>query len=255
MFIDTHSHSFSEKFNNDRPEAILRAKANGVDKILLPNIDLDTIQSMHDLEDSDPDFFKSMMGIHPCYIKNNYESELEITKQWFSKRDYCAVGEIGIDLYWEKTLLIQQENAFRIQLQLAKELRLPVVIHARDSFAEIFKIVEEENDEYLTGVFHCFIGGKEEAEKIMSFGGFKMGLGGVLTFKKSGLDKTVSDLPLEEFVLETDSPYLAPTPNRGKRNESSFLLHIAEKLAEVKGVSLKTVGEITTENATQLFSL
>jgi len=255
MFIDTHSHFFSEKFNNDRPEAILRAKANGVDKILLPNIDLDTIQSMHDLEDSDPDFFKSMMGIHPCYIKNNYESELEITKQWFSKRDYCAVGEIGIDLYWEKTLLIQQENAFRIQLQLAKELKLPVVIHARDSFAEIFKIVEEENDEYLTGVFHCFIGVKEEAEKIMSFGGFKMGLGGVLTFKKSGLDKTVSDLPLEEFVLETDSPYLAPTPNRGKRNESSFLLHIAEKLAEVKGVSLKTVGEITTENATQLFSL
>jgi len=210
---------------------------------------------MHYLEDSDPSFFRSMMGIHPCYVNSNYETELEITKQWFLKRDYCAVGEIGIDLYWEKTLQAQQENAFRIQLKLAKDLKLPVVIHARDSFPEIFKIVEEENDENLTGVFHCFIGGKEEAEKIMSFGGFKMGLGGALTFKKSGLDKIVADIPVEEFVLETDSPYMAPTPNRGKRNESSFLLHIAEKLAAIKKLPLKTVGEITTQNANQLFNL
>jgi TatD DNase family protein len=255
MFVDTHSHLFSEKFNDDRPGAILRAKENGIDKILLPNIDLGTINAMHYLEDSDPSFFRSMMGIHPCYVNSNYETELEITKQWFLKRDYCAVGEIGIDLYWEKTLQAQQENAFRIQLKLAKDLKLPVVIHARDSFPEIFKIVEEENDENLTGVFHCFIGGKEEAEKIMSFGGFKMGLGGALTFKKSGLDKIVADIPVEGFVLETDSPYMAPTPNRGKRNESSFLLHIAEKLAAIKKLPLKTVGEITTQNANQLFNL
>ena len=255
MFIDTHSHLFSEKFNEDRTEAIQRAKANGVEKILLPNIDLDSIKTMHELEDSDPTFFKSMMGMHPCYITKDYESELEITKNWFSKRDYCAVGEIGIDLYWEKELIEQQQNAFRAQLKLAKELKLPVAIHARDSFQEIFKIVEEENDESLTGVFHCFIGGKAEAEKIMSFGGFKMGLGGVLTFKKSGLDKTVFDIPMEELVLETDSPYLAPTPNRGKRNESSFLIHVAEKLADVKGIPLKTVGEITTKNAIELFKL
>jgi TatD DNase family protein len=255
MLIDTHSHLFSEKFVEDRSEVVQRAKDNGVEKILLPNIDIDSIKTMHELEDSDPTFFKSMMGIHPCYITKDYEAELEITKNWFSKRDYCAIGEIGIDLYWEKELIEQQQNAFRAQLKLAKELKLPVAIHARDSFQEIFKIVEEENDENLTGVFHCFIGGKDEAEKIMSFGGFKMGLGGVLTFKKSGLDKTVFDIPMEEFVLETDSPYLAPTPNRGKRNESSFLLHIAEKLANVKGISLKTVAEITTINAIELFKL
>lgn len=255
MFIDTHSHLFSEKFNNDRSEIIQRAKDNGVERILLPNIDIDSIKSMHDLEDSDPDFFKSMMGIHPCSVSVNYEEELAITKKWFSKRDYCAIGEIGIDLYWEQNLIAQQKNAFRSQLKLAKELKLPVAIHARNSFNEIFKIVEEENDENLTGVFHCFTGGKEEAKKIMSFGGFKMGLGGVLTFKKAGLDKTAFEIPIEEFVLETDSPYLAPSPNRGKRNESSFLLYIAEKLADIKGVSLKTVAEITTKNAIELFKL
>ena len=255
MFIDTHSHLFSEKFNNDRSEIIQRAKDNGVERILLPNIDIDSIKSMHDLEDSDPDFFKSMMGIHPCSVSVNYEEELAITKKWFSKRDYCAIGEIGIDLYWEQDLIEQQKNAFRSQLKLAKELKLPVAIHARNSFNEIFKIVEEENDENLTGVFHCFTGGKEEAKKIMSFGGFKMGLGGVLTFKKAGLDKTAFEIPIEEFVLETDSPYLAPSPNRGKRNESSFLLYIAEKLADIKGVSLKTVAESTTKNAIELFKL
>ena len=255
MFIDTHSHLFSEKFNNDRSEIIQRAKDNGVERILLPNIDIDSIKSMHDLEDSDPDFFKSMMGIHPCSVSVNYEEELAITKKWFSKRDYCAIGEIGIDLYWEQDFIEQQKNAFRSQLKLAKELKLPVAIHARNSFNEIFKIVEEENDENLTGVFHCFTGGKEEAKKIMSFGGFKMGLGGVLTFKKAGLDKTAFEIPIEEFVLETDSPYLAPSPNRGKINESSFLLYIAEKLADIKGVSLKTVAEITTKNAIELFKL
>ena len=255
MFIDTHSHLFSEKFEEDIDEIVQRAKANGIEKILLPNIDMESIEAMHKLEDSDPSFFKSMMGVHPCYVSEDYENELETTKKWFSKRNYCAVGEIGIDLYWEKELLEQQKIAFRSQLKLAKELELPIAIHARDSFQEIFTIIDEENDKNLTGVFHCFIGGKAEANKIMSFGGFKMGIGGVLTFKKSGLDKTAFEIPIEELVLETDSPYLAPTPYRGKRNESSFLLNIAEKLADIKGISLKTVADITTGNAIELFNL
>lgn len=255
MFIDTHSHLFSEKFDEDRNDAIARAKENGVGKILLPNIDMASIETMHALEDSDPNFFESMMGIHPCYVEKEYESDLKTCSDWYSKRKYCAVGEIGIDLYWDKTLQAEQEIVFRKQLQKAKALKLPVAIHARDSFQEIFKIVEEENSEDLTGVFHCFIGSIEEAEKVMSFGGFKMGLGGVLTFKKSGLDKTVAQLPLDEFVLETDSPYLAPSPNRGKRNESSFLIHIAEKLASVKEEPLSIIEEVTTKNAVELFNL
>lgn len=255
MFIDTHSHLFSEKFDDDRDAAILRAKENGIGKILLPNIDRDSIASMHKLEDSDPTFFESMMGIHPCYVEKEFDQDLKACADWYSKRKYCAVGEIGIDLYWDKSLQAEQEIAFRKQLQIAKELQLPVAIHARDSFQEIFKIVEEENSESLTGVFHCFIGGIEEAEKIRSFGGFKMGLGGVLTFKKSGLDKTVAQLPLDEFVLETDSPYLAPSPNRGKRNETSFLIHIAEKLATVKEEPLSIIEEVTTQNAIELFNL
>lgn len=255
MFIDTHSHLFSEKFDDDRPNAIQRAKENGIGKILLPNIDIDSIDKMHQLEDSDPTFFESMMGIHPCYVEKQFDQDLETCAAWYAKRKYCAVGEIGIDLYWDKTLQAEQEKAFRKQLKIAKELRLPVAIHARDSFEEIFKIVEEENSENLTGVFHCFIGGIPEAEKIMSFGGFKMGLGGVLTFKKSGLDKTIAQLPLDEFVLETDSPYLAPSPNRGKRNESSFLIHIAEKLALVKNEPLSIIEEVTTANAIELFNL
>lgn len=255
MFIDTHSHLFSDKFNEDIDQVIQNAKANDISKILLPNIDLESVEVMHQLEDNHPDLFESMMGVHPCYVNEELDLSLSTFKEWFSKRKYCAVGEIGIDLYWDKTFLKQQQEVFRLQLKWAKEFNLPVAIHARDSFKEIFEIVEEENDETLTGVFHCFTGGLEEAEKIMSFDGFKMGVGGVLTFKKSGLDKTLAEVPLEELVLETDSPYLAPSPHRGKRNESSFLIHIAEKLAEVKNVSLKTIGEVTSQNAIELFNL
>ncbi len=255
MLIDTHSHFYSKEFDDDLNECIQRCKNNGIQQVLMPNVDVDSIKSLHLLEDTDTNFFKSMMGVHPCYIKDGYQNELDICRGWFEKKDYCAVGEIGIDLYWDKTTLGIQQDAFRQQIQWAKELGKPIAIHARESFQEIFQIIDEENDETLTGVFHCFTGGIDEAHKIMSYGGFKMGIGGVLTYKKSGLDKTIAQVPLSELVLETDAPYLAPTPKRGKRNESSYLLYIAEKLAEVKGETFKTIGEITTGNATELFGL
>lgn len=255
MLIDTHSHFYSKEFKDDLDASIQRCKDNGIQQVLMPNVDIDSVKSLHLLEDRDTGFFKSMMGVHPCYIKEGYQQELEVCKDWFEKREYCAIGEIGIDLYWDKATLGIQKDAFRQQIQWAKELGKPIVIHARDSFQEIFQIIDEENDASLTGVFHCFTGGVEEAHKIMSYEGFKIGIGGVLTFKKSGLDKTISEVPLSELVLETDAPYLAPTPKRGKRNESSYLLHIAEKLAEVKGETFKTIAEVTTENATKLFGL
>lgn len=255
MLIDTHAHFYSEQFDEDLAFAIERAKDHGVSKVIMPNIDIPSIDIMHQLEDNHPDFFVSMMGIHPCYVKADYQEDLDVAKLWFTKRRYCAVGEIGIDLYWDKTLLEQQKEAFQQQLQWAKELNLPVAIHARDSFQEIFEVIEKENSEHLKGVFHCFTGGDSEYEKIKSFGGFKIGIGGVLTFKKSGLDEVLKNISLDEMVLETDAPYLAPTPFRGKRNEPSYLLKIAEKLADVKGVSLETVAQVTTNNAIELFKL
>ena len=255
MLIDTHSHFYSSQFEEDLTEVIQRSKDNGVQQVLMPNVDLDSIDRMHQLEDDNTGYFKSMMGIHPCYVKDDYKKQLDTCKSWFDRRDYCAVGEIGIDLHWDKTTLGIQQDAFRQQIRWAKELGKPIAIHARESFQEIFDLLDKENDEALTGVLHCFTGGIEEAEKIMSYGGFKMGIGGVLTFKKSGLGKVIEQVPLSELILETDAPYLAPTPKRGKRNESAYLLQIAEKLAEVKGETLEIVGEITTENATKLFGL
>jgi len=255
MLIDTHSHFYSKEFNDDLNECIKRCKDNGIQQVLMPNVDVDSIKKLHLLENTDTNFFKSMMGVHPCYVKEGYQNELDICRGWFEKKDYCAVGEIGIDLYWDKNTLGIQQDAFRQQIQWAKELGKPIAIHARESFQEIFQIIDEENDESLTGVFHCFTGGLAEVQKIMSYGGFKMGIGGVLTYKKSGLDKTIAQVPLSELVLETDAPYLAPTPKRGKRNESSYLLYIAEKLSEVKGETLKIIGEVTTGNAEDLFGL
>ena len=255
MLIDTHAHFYLKEFEDDLKDCVQRCKDNGIQQVLMPNVDVESIERMHLLEDGDSDFFKSMMGIHPCYVKKGYQQELDTCKNWFQKRNYCAVGEIGIDLYWDRSTLAMQQDAFRQQIQWAKELGKPIVIHARESFQEIFQIIDEENDESLTGVFHCFTGGIDEAHKIISYGGFKMGIGGVLTYKKSGLDKTIAQVPLSELVLETDAPYLAPPPKRGKRNESSYLLYIAEKLAEVKGETLKTIGEVTTGNAEDLFGL
>lgn len=252
MLIDTHTHLYAEQFDNDREEVLERAKALGVERFYLPNIDSTSIEGMLDLEQKHPDTCFAMMGLHPCSVNADYEKELKIVEDWLGKRDFCAVGEIGIDLYWDKTFFKEQEAAFRRQINWAKDLGRPIVIHSRDSTREVLKVVEEEQDGRLNGIFHCFGGSVEEANRIISTG-FYLGIGGVLTFKKSGLDKTMSEIDLKNVVLETDAPYLAPTPFRGKRNESSYVMKVAERLAEIKGVSLEELGNITSLNARKIF--
>jgi TatD DNase family protein len=194
------------------------------------------------------------MGLHPCSVGENYEKELSIVEEWLGKRSFKAIGEIGIDLYWDKTFFEQQKIAFKRQIQWAKTLNIPIVIHARDALDEIIEIVKSEKDERLSGIFHCFSGTVEQAQAIMDLE-FYMGLGGVLTFKKSGLDKVAASIPMDYLVLETDAPYLAPMPYRGKRNESSYIKYVGKKLAEIKGISIETVSEITTKNALCVFKV
>lgn len=253
-WTDTHAHLYYGPFDEDREAILADCLDKGIRRIYLPNVDLESIPLMHALEDAHPDQCFAMMGLHPCAVKEGFEGVLEEMHGWFQRRSYAAVGEIGIDLYWDKTTLPLQQEAFRIQIGWAKTLGLPIVIHARESFDAIFDIVDELNDARLRGVFHCFTGTEAQAQHIAGYGGFKMGLGGVLTYKKSGLGDAIKDIPLEHFVLETDAPYLAPTPHRGKRNEPAFMLHVAEKLAEVKGLPLEHVAEVTTANARELFA-
>jgi len=253
-FSDTHTHLYAKEFDTDRSQVVKNAIANGIEKFYLPNIDSESIPGMFSLCKEFPQNCFPMMGLHPCSVNNKYGDELQIVEHWLSKMRFCAVGEIGIDLYWDKTFINQQKDAFKQQILLAKKYKLPIVIHTRNSFDETFDIVHELNDAELKGIFHCFTGTRTEADKIISLGGFKMGIGGVLTFKNSGLDKVVKEIDLDYFVLETDSPYLAPVPHRGKRNESSYIQLIAEKLSEIKNVDLKTISEITTKNAFELFN-
>jgi TatD DNase family protein len=253
--IDTHTHLYSDAFADDRTEMVDRAIRSGVNTLLLPNIDIDSIESMYELCRAYPEICLPMMGLHPGSVKEDWEQQLEIIRKWLFSEKHIAVGEIGMDLYWDKTFQKEQEEAFRRQINWAKELHLPIVIHARDAFDEIFNVVDELHDDSLTGVFHCFTGSLEQAMKIKDYGTFKIGLGGVLTFKKSGLDEVVKDIPMELLVLETDSPYLAPSPHRGKRNESSYLTLIADKLSEVKQIRLEEIVEITSRNARELFNL
>ncbi|MEO9532540.1 MAG: TatD family hydrolase [Crocinitomicaceae bacterium] len=253
--IDTHTHLFSEQFDEDRNTIVQSAIAAGVTKMLLPNIDLASIESMHQMEQDFPEHCFAMMGMHPCSVTDNWSEDKKVIKEHLFSRNYVAVGEIGMDLYWDKTTLGVQQEAFADQIEWAKELGLPIVIHVRDAFDEAFEIVDALNDDQLTGVFHCFTGTLAQAKHILNYGGFKLGMGGVLTFKNSGLDKVVNDLDLQDLILETDSPYLAPHPNRGKRNESSYITYVASKLAEVKGVSIEEVAAITSANATELFKL
>ena len=254
QFIDTHTHLFLPEFDSDRDQVIINAQENGVEKALLPNVDRSTIEHMLNLVDKYPDFCYSMMGLHPTSVQKNYKEELANVESWLNKRKFYAIGEIGIDLYWDKTFKTQQEEAFRYQLDLAKKYNLPVVIHARESFDEIFRILDEVIDEKLNGVFHAFTGNESQAGRIIEWG-FKIGIGGIVTFKNSGLDKVVYNIDINNIVLETDSPYLAPVPKRGKRNESSYITYIAQKIAEIKNISLKEVAQITTNNAKQLFRL
>lgn len=254
-FIDTHTHLYSTEFDSDRTEMVENAIKAGVKKLLLPNIDVASIEPMYRLCEEFPQNCFPMMGLHPGYVNENWEQDLLIIKKALDENKHIAIGEIGMDLYWDKTFIEEQKKAFRIQIEWAKELNLPIVIHARDAFDEIFEILDELNDAALSGVFHCFTGTLEQAQKINSYGGFYLGIGGVLTYKKSDLPSVLTEIPLEQIIVETDAPYLPPTPHRGKRNESKFLLHVAEKVAEVKNCSLMEVARITSENAEKLFQL
>ncbi len=250
--IDTHAHLYLEQFEEDRVEVMQKALQNGVERIYLPNIDSSSIDSMLEMEKKFPGKCFAMIGLHPCSVKENYEEELEIVKKWLDKRKFVAIGEIGIDLYWDKSFFEQQKDAFLRQIEWAKSLGIPIVIHSRDATDVIIELLNPVADERLRGIFHCFTGTVEQANAITEMG-FLLGIGGVLTFKNAGLDKTIQEVDLKHLVLETDSPYLAPVPFRGKRNESSYVLNVAKKLAEIKKVELKKIARITTENALNLF--
>ncbi len=255
QFIDTHTHLYSKQFDADRDEAIALAIEAGVSKFFLPNIDTSSIDGMKALEKKYPGQCYAMMGLHPCSVGANYKEELSRVEKELNENRFVAVGEIGIDLYWDKTFLKEQEEAFRQQIQWAKAKALPIVIHCREAFDEILAILDEENDERLSGIFHCFTGSVEQAHHILNYRNFKLGIGGVVTFKNAGLDKVVSELSIKDLVLETDAPYLAPTPFRGKRNESKYLPRIAEKLAEIYQLPLAKVAEITSQNALEIITL
>ena len=255
MFIDTHTHLFVDAFDEDREEIVQNAIESGVEICLLPNIDVSTIEAMHALSKKYPKNCYPMMGLHPGSVDQNWKENLEIIRKHLFSEQYIAVGEIGMDLYWDKTFQNEQREAFRMQVEWAKELGLPIAIHARDAFQEICEVLDELNDERLKGVFHCFTGSSEDADKILSYGNFKLGIGGVLTYKNAKLDESLKNVKLDHLILETDSPYLTPVPYRGKRNESAYLVFIAQKLADIYGVTLKIIEEITTKNAKELFNI
>ena len=252
MLIDTHAHLYVKEFDEDRELMIQRALSAGVEKILLPSIDSSEIEAMLDLENKFPKHCFAMMGLHPCYVKENYEEELSIVSDWLSRRSFKAVGEIGLDLYWDKNFYKQQVDAFCQQIQWAKKYKIPISIHSREATDEAIEIVQSYKDENLSGVFHCFGGNTDQAQKIIDLD-FFMGIGGVVTFKKAGLDILLQDVSLEHLVLETDAPYLAPVPFRGKRNETSYIRYVAEKIAAIKNISVEEVERMTSENAEKLF--
>ncbi|MEM8907816.1 MAG: TatD family hydrolase [Bacteroidota bacterium] len=254
MLVDTHAHLYLNQFDKDRAATLSRARENGIERIYLPNIDHTTIDDMLAMETQYPDQCFPMMGLHPCSVKANYEEELATVKQWLEKRPFCAIGEIGIDLYWDKTFFEEQKKAFLRQIAWAKDLGRPIVIHSRESTDIIIDLLRAEKDDRLRGIFHCFGGSVEQAQAIIDLG-FYLGIGGVLTFKKSGLDQTMKQIDLEHVVLETDAPYLAPTPFRGKRNESAYIHQIASHLASIKSTSLAEVASITTANALKVFEV
>lgn len=253
FWIDTHAHIFSEEFKQDRTDIVGRALNADVKRIYMPNIDHTSIDSMMEVEGKNPGVCFSMMGLHPTSVKKDFEKELYIVEEWLFKRKFAAVGEMGTDLYWDKSFWDQQKEAFNIQVGWAKKLKLPIVIHCRESIDETIALLEPMIDGDLTGVFHCFTGTLEQARKITSMG-FYLGLGGVTTFKNGGIDKVIPDLELDNIVLETDSPYLAPVPHRGKRNEPSYIPIIAEKIIGLKKISTEELQAITSRNALRLFN-
>lgn len=254
IFTDTHTHLYLQEFDNDRDEVINKAISKGVKYMLLPNIDDTTINDLLSLVKKYPGNCFPMIGLHPTSVKNDYKNKLTVIEQYFEKEKFYAVGETGIDLYWDKSHRKPQEKAFRYQIEMALKYDLPVVIHQRNSYDEILKILQDMNTPELKGVFHCFTGTPAQADEIINIG-FLLGIGGVLTFKNSRLSETIKEVNLKNIVLETDSPFLAPHPYRGKRNESAYTYLVAKKLADVKDKSLEEIAEITTGNAKNLFNL
>lgn len=251
-YIDSHAHVYSEKFLKDKADMIERSREAGLVKIYMPNIDHTSIDDMLEMEVDYPDLCIPMMGLHPCSVDKKFEQELYTVENWLSKRHFCAVGEIGTDLYWDKSLFSEQKEAFNIQCDLAIQYDIPVAIHCRESIDETIELVAKKQSDELRGVFHCFTGSEAQAEKIIDLG-FVLGIGGVATFKNGGLEGVLEKTPLDKLLLETDSPYLAPVPHRGKRNEPAYMPEVARKIASIKEIALETVCEQTSKNTTNLF--
>jgi TatD DNase family protein len=249
---DTHAHIYTEEFDIDREDMLRRCDDLNVDKIFMPNVDHTSIDRMMEVELRHPKRCFSMMGLHPCSVKKDFEKELYLVEQWLDKRKFTAIGEMGTDLHWDKTFWGQQKEAFKIQVNWAKQYNLPVVIHSRDSIDETIELLEPQLDGRLTGIFHCFSGNLEQAKKVVAMG-FYLGIGGVATFKNGGLDKVLPEIDLKHLVLETDSPYLAPVPHRGKRNESSYIPLVADRVVELKRTTLEGLIQTTTSNALSIF--
>jgi TatD DNase family protein len=252
IITDTHTHLYSEQFDDDRVEVIERALAAGVTRFFIPAIDSSYTKSMYALESRYPNNIFLMTGVHPTHVKADYLVELAHIKEQLNSREFVAIGEIGIDLYWDRSTLKLQQEMFKLQIQLAKQYRLPVVIHCRDAFDEVFQILEEEKGSELFGIFHCFTGNLEQAQKAISFN-MKLGIGGVVTFKNGKIDQFLKEISLDHIVLETDAPYLAPVPYRGKRNESSYILNVLEKLSDIYSMSSNEIASITTKNSKSIF--
>ena len=251
---DTHTHLYSEAFDADRTEVIERALAAGVTRFFIPAIDSTYTEAMYALETSYPNNVFLMMGLHPTHVKDDYLEELAHVKEQLASRKFVAIGEIGIDLFWDQSRLKEQQDMFRAQIQLAKQYELPIVIHCRDAFEEVFEVLEEEKGPDLFGIFHCFTGTFEQAQQAISYN-MKLGIGGVVTFKNGKIDQFLNQIDLKHIVLETDAPYLSPVPYRGKRNESSYILNVLEKLSNIYGVSNDYIAEITTKNSKSVFKL
>ncbi|MCX6290868.1 MAG: TatD family hydrolase [Bacteroidetes bacterium] len=252
ILTDTHTHLYAEEFRDDLDILLKDAIGQGVQRFFLPNIDSTSLGGLFELEKKYPDHCFAMMGLHPCSVKENWKEELDIVEKQLSERPFVAVGEVGIDLYWDKTFIKEQQEVFIRQIELANRYRLPIIIHSRESFEEIYQVLLETKKEEPFGVFHCFTGNAGQAKRAIDMG-FYLGIGGVVTFKNSGLDKVVEEIDLSHIVLETDAPYLAPTPYRGKRNIPSYVINIAEKISIIKNTALEDVARITTENSKKIF--
>ncbi|MNK06371.1 putative deoxyribonuclease YcfH [compost metagenome] len=254
LLTDTHTHQYYEKDLEKRAEQMQRCFDNGVKRLFLPNVDVASIAMIDEMVKSYPENCFAMAGLHPCDVKEGYQSVLGEIYNSIANRKIYAIGEIGIDLYWDKTTLAIQQDAFKQQIEWAKQLDLPFVIHCREAFDEVFEVLDETKHDKMRGIFHCFTGNVEQGRRAIDLG-FYLGIGGVVTYKKSGLDLVLSDIPLEHIVLETDSPYLAPVPFRGKPNESSYLLHVAQKVADIYVMDLEEIAEVTTENSRKIFGV